>query len=313
MSVIQTQDRAVPLKYKHPVLFSEIDGVIHMPGATKEILQTVSKLETKNTDVIIATWPKSGTTWAMEIVWQIFNDAQISNTRIDQKVKFIELLYMPSSSGDFHSPEDVKKAFENLSSPRLLKTHLPYSLVPKGDINNNNGAKIIWVVRNPKDCAVSYYHHYNGFAILDCDCTWDEFFEHFMNGKLVGGCWFQYTREWWQHRHDPKILVIKYEDLKKDAKKTIQKIASFVNKPVNEKLLQRIVEQTTFRAMQNRPAFDHSWFGKKPGFEFNFIRKGKVGDWAKYFTDEQNKRFEERFDKEMKGSGLTMDFFNYTE
>jgi hypothetical protein len=142
--------------------------------------ETINKRKISNIMSFKSVFP--GTTWTMEIVWQIFNDAQISNTRIDQKVQFLELLFMPTPSGDPPLPDDVRMAFDDLPSPRLIKTHLPYELVPK-DATKKNGPKIILVVRNPKDCAVSYYHHYTGFAVLECDCSWDEFFEHFMNGK----------------------------------------------------------------------------------------------------------------------------------
>jgi hypothetical protein len=51
---------------------------------------------------------------------------------------------------------DISK-LDNIPSPRPLNTHLPYRWLPKQHIEN--GGKIVHVLRNPKDVAVSFYHH----------------------------------------------------------------------------------------------------------------------------------------------------------
>ena len=43
--------------------------------------------------------------------------------------------------------------------------------------------------------------------------------------------------------------------------------------------------------------------GKPP-----FIRKRIVGDWKNYFTEAQNKRFDEEYARRMRGTGLDFDF-----
>jgi hypothetical protein len=50
---------------------------------------------------------------------------------------------------------DISK-LDNIPSPRPLNTHVPYRWLPKQHIEN--GGKIVHVLRNPKDVAVSYYH-----------------------------------------------------------------------------------------------------------------------------------------------------------
>jgi len=118
----------------------------------------------------------------MEILWEIYNNAKIDDTRIDQKVQFLETLCMPSSPNNQVTADDVIKSYEDLPSPRLLKTHLHYEWVPQGEGEDDN-PRIVLLIRNPKDCVVSYYHHYTGFGILECDCEWDEFFELFIDGR----------------------------------------------------------------------------------------------------------------------------------
>ena len=71
-----------------------------------------------------------------------------------------------------------------LPSPRLMKTHLPYSIIPKGE-NEETQCKYIYIARNPKDVAVSFFHFkenrkglpfgYNG--------PWEFFLNLFLDGK----------------------------------------------------------------------------------------------------------------------------------
>lgn len=44
----------------------------------------------------------------------------------------------------------------NLPSPRFLKSHLPLSLLPPSLLDT---CKVVYVARDPRDVAVSFYHH----------------------------------------------------------------------------------------------------------------------------------------------------------
>lgn len=47
---------------------------------------------------------------------------------------------------------------QTMSRPRFIKSHLPLHFLPKQLWTVK--PKIIFVLREPKDTAVSYYHHY---------------------------------------------------------------------------------------------------------------------------------------------------------
>lgn len=64
-------------------------------------------------------------------------------------------------------------------SPRFVKSHLPKDLLPTQIWEKK--AKVIFVVRNPKDVAVSNYHHYKLFHTYEG--TLNEFLEAFLDDK----------------------------------------------------------------------------------------------------------------------------------
>jgi len=81
-------------------------------------------------------------------------------------------------------------------------------------------------------------------------------------------------------------------------------IAEFLNKPLTDELINRIAEQCRFKAMENNPSFKVTDEKDSP----SFLRKGVVGDWKNFFTQEQNEKFEKEVLEKLKGSGLEFDF-----
>ena len=51
------------------------------------------------------------------------------------------------------------EAIKQRPSPRLMTSHLPYRNVPKKHLAD--GGKFIHIIRNPKDVALSAFHHYS--------------------------------------------------------------------------------------------------------------------------------------------------------
>ena len=122
----------------------------------------------------------SGTTWVQEIVWQIYNEGAISSEHILKRVPFLET----ATHGKVPFPHP-----ETLPSPRLLKVHLSYKNTPKS-AGNDTQCKYIYVARNPKDVAVSYFHFMEALsknAGNGYNGPWEFFLKLFMegNGKFV--------------------------------------------------------------------------------------------------------------------------------
>lgn len=67
-------------------------------------------------------------------------------------------------------------------SPRVINSHLPFRLVPESMLNPGN--KIIHVMRNPKDVAVSCYnHHYSMHSLWKYDGNWAAYLQLFLQGQ----------------------------------------------------------------------------------------------------------------------------------
>ena len=85
----------------------------------------------------------------------------------------------------------------------------------------------------------------------------------------------------------------------------MEKIAKFVNNEISPETRDLIVQQTSFAAMKNSKHTNFSWFQGMKGD--GFIRKGQVGEWKNYFTDEQNELFDKVFKEKVEGTGIEFD------
>ena len=123
----------------------------------------------------------SGTTWVQEIVWQIFNDGKISEESVQSRYLILEKSQLFDRPGD--ESDRQKVSVTSRPSPRLIKSHLPYRVIPmsKEEVKRS---KYIYVARNPKDVAVSYYHFVLSFGPGSYfNGTWEFFAKLFLEGK----------------------------------------------------------------------------------------------------------------------------------
>ena len=133
-------------------------------------------LEVFGNDIWISSFPKCGTTWCQEMVWNIVNNLDFETAKsmiLDKRIPFLELSGLMEEK-HFESFTDQDKA-ENeavvdsieyckklTSRPRILKTHLHVEMLPKQV--NQKKPKVIYVARNPRDVVVSYYNHWRVLA-----------------------------------------------------------------------------------------------------------------------------------------------------
>ncbi|XP_055491769.1 amine sulfotransferase-like [Leucoraja erinacea] len=251
-----------------------------------EHLEKVHQFEIKETDVIAVTYPKSGTIWMQQILSLIYSDGDLSGVQSKQAIYRIPWMEVPINN------------FQELPSPRLCVTHLPYRLIPK-DLRKGNG-KVIYLTRNPKDIAVSLYHFQNYVTFLESPSKFEDFLEEFIDGDVIYSSWFDHIRDWYNHKDEFDFLFLSYEETKKDLRTTITKICDFLGRKLGEDKLDIVVEESTFKAMSNNPMANYKDLeNKNPNG--SFLRKGIIGDWKTHFTVAQSEKFDKIFQEKMKG------------
>lgn len=264
-----------------------------------EIYDEVEGFQAHPDDLLIATYPKSGTTWVSEIVDMIYKEGSLEKCRVEpiyMRVPFLESARPNMPSGI----EVLKKG----PRPCLIKTHLSLQMLPKSFLEKN--CKIIYMARNAKDVAVSYYHFYQMAKVHPDPGTWEEFLEQFMDGNVSFGSWYDHVKSWWDIRKKYRILYLFYEDMKEDPQREIQKIMEFLERPANDNLVKKIAHHTSFKEMsQNHMANYRSLPSSFMDHTISpFMRKGVAGDWKNHFTVAQNERFNENYQMQMKGTAL---------
>ncbi|XP_040295545.1 sulfotransferase 1C1-like [Bufo bufo] len=272
----------------------DIGGVALLKGIC-DVWDTIYNFQARDGDIVVVSYPKSGTTWMQEILDLIVQGGDVEKSMRAPgfvKVPFLEMGHTSLAVAD------------NLPSPRVLKSHLPVQLMPPSFWEKD--VKIVYVARNPKDCMVSYYYFYKMDQTLPDPGTWDNFFSMFMAGNVTWGSWFDHVLGWWKAKDKHKILYVFYEDMIEDSRREVQKVVRFLGEDFSEDVVQKILQHTSFKAMKSNPMAN---FTSLPDSVFDqsvtsFMRKGIVGDWKNHFLESQNIVFDEEYKKKMEGSGL---------
>ena len=94
----------------------------------------------------------------------------------------------------------------------------------------------------------------------------------------------------------------------KDHRGHVVKIADFLGHSLSEKAIDLIVEKSTVKEMFPKykvmDVEDPTWNTDRSFF----IRKGKVGDWVNYFSNEQSEYVDEKCRQLLEPLGLTYDY-----
>ncbi len=275
-------------------------------------MEAVADLEVYEDDIFIVTPAKSGTTWTQEIVWLMLNDVDLEGAKVNQfyRVPFIEIHgIIPPDPRSY--PEGEPKNQENRvwfqahsleyirrqKRPRIIKTHLPLSLLPKDVLQKK--CKVIFVARNPKDVSVSLFYH---FGLRDgLNCQDNDLLEHFVRLFMKGGITWTpivpMTLEAWQMRRQSNVLFYTYEQMQSNLDGVLDKLMKFLGVTLTEEKLQQLKDAVSFGRIKTNP-----YVNKADELGASFIRKGVVGDWKNHFTPEFNKEFDEWLEQQLKGS-----------
>ncbi|CAL8405381.1 unnamed protein product [Arctogadus glacialis] len=228
MAESEAETPSTPIEFESK--YFEFDGV-RLPPFCRGKMDDIANFSLRSSDIWIVTYPKSGTSLLQEVVYLVSQGAdpdEIGLMNIDEQLPVLEY------------PQPGLDIIQELTSPRLIKSHLPYRFLPAA--MHSGEAKVIYMARNPKDLVVSYYQFHRSLRTMSYRGTFQEFCRRFMNDKLGYGSWFDHVQEFWEHRMDSNVLFLKYEDMYKDPGSLVEKLAGFLGVACDKAQLEGLVE-----------------------------------------------------------------------
>nr|XP_048288553.1 sulfotransferase 1B1-like [Myodes glareolus] len=277
-------------------LLHKYKGILFSAMSSEGLLDSLDTFDAREDDIFLVSYPKSGTHWVAKIIENIPNVGMT--------------LTSPIEWGDVSKLEEL----EMVPKRRVIPTHLSYEMIP-GTVKQKQ-CKIVYIIRNPKDTAVSLFHYYKDNPNLPSPETWAAFLELFLKGDVVYGSWFDHVLSWEKHKNDKNVLFLFYEEMKKDFVKSLNKITAFLDIDVNDSDISKIARNTSFSEMKNNAVKEncdpnHTICALTSDRNLVF-RKGVVGDWINYFTPKQRSVFDELFTEKMKHSDVGRCLKEYT-
>ncbi|XP_067929955.1 amine sulfotransferase-like [Watersipora subatra] len=232
-------------------------------------------------DVIIVTYPKTGTNFTFEIVVSIYKELGLipRNLASMKAVIPFEMVGVKGFTGN--------SGFER-PSPRIFVSHLPLDLF--SPMVREGKVKVIHCYRNPKDVVCSMFPFLKKMGAIAPNVSWNEFFYWFMEGNVIPGSYFKFLKEWYPYRNNPNMLTLQFEDMKKDLKSNVERIAELLDVKLSPQQLETIVTGNTFENKKKELGSNHPVY-----------RKGKTGGWKSDLTVEQNEMLDEWIQREMEG------------
>lgn len=242
-------------------------------GAVKYPLTWLQHRGLTAADVLIASYPRAGSTWLRFMLFEI----------------------LTKQSADFESVDKVIAGVgKHFSSPallpgngRLLQTHEPYRVEYK---------KAVYLVRDVRDVIVSEYYfcqrlefHKDGF---------ENFFHKFLLGQVNKyGFWADHVSSWLDAYNATSIpiLLIKFENMRQDPEGTLLEILSFLGVKSDPLVVRRAIENNTVKKMQKKEDKSAKFSNNSNGIRF--ISKGGVGNGKQFLSAQQLKHLEQLTEK----------------
>jgi hypothetical protein len=306
----------------------------YLPFAPKSSL----KERSAPADVLLTSFPKSGTTWLKALAFATARrsvhsplDGAAGHPLLSSSshdcVRFLDTLrFLESDDGN------------TTAQPRLLSTHLPYSLLPRrataddgGGGGGGSGCRIVYIARDPKDTLVSAWHFDAGLrrsaaaegrerATAGAAMEFEEAFELYCQGHGGMGPQWEHVREYWEasKRTPGSVLFLRYEEMLQDPAGNLKKMAEFMGCPfsaaeddagVARSILELCsLDKQRSLAVNKTGAYVNVMEGVVVTTAVenkHFFRKGIIGDWRNHMTPEMAARLDGIVEEALKGSGFT--------
>lgn len=258
----------------------------------------------RDSDIIIATYSKCGTTWMQRIVGMLVFQSAAPQPIWDLSPWPDMRLFGPIE-------EELAKA-EAQTHRRFFKTHLPFDALPI-----YAGVKVIHVARDGRDAAMSLHNHLSNFnaatreglnAISRADPKFRDdypatpkdpatFFSDWVDDGGSQGDdgtgFYCVENSYWSQRSNADVLLVHYNDLKADRDGEMRRIARFLGIETPDPLWRDMVAAAGFDVMKEQgaaliPAADLLWEGGAS----RFLNKGTNGRWQSVVSAADLQRYD---------------------
>ncbi len=241
-------------------------GALSRLGYDKRFLPKVSYSD----DVFLVSFPKSGNTWVRFLLGNILTGNQCHFGNVDKIVPEV-----------FRNRDEC----DSLPRPRIMKSHLPYT----AQMN-----RVIYVVRDGRDVAVSYYFHLLKKKKLKKSVSFDKYLSSFNRGLLNPrfGSWSGHVLSWLDHWSADSLLIT-YENLKNDTDGEFAKILDFIGLKKTYGEISAAIAASDFNKMkaleQEQSHLYHDFVGTDVSIPF--MRAGRTEGWRAFFSEQAEKEF----------------------
>ena len=246
-------------------------------------------------DVFLVSYPRSGNTWTRFLLGNlIYQDAAVTFSNIESRIPEIYF--------------NRDRFLRQLPRPRMLKSHESFQ---------PHYPRVIYIVRDPRDVAVSFYHHNVKARNIPDDYPMASFVPRFIAGEFDRrfGSWRDNVLSWTLLRRDDQgFLMLRYEDLKSDTANVLANVVAFLDRcsfreiNSNSGALQRTIDLSSPEKMR---AFEKQEAGgwvltKGTRSDKPFVRSATAGGWKSQLAPESVDAIESAWGDLMRNLGYEL-------
>jgi sulfotransferase family protein len=246
-------------------------------------------------DIFLVSYPRSGNTWTRFLLGNLIDQNNpVTFSNIEARIPEIYF--------------NRDRVLRQLPRPRMLKSHESFQ---------PHYPRVIYIVRDPRDVAVSFYHHNVKARNIPDDYPMVQFVPRFIAGEFDPkfGSWRDNVLSWTAVRKDDsRFLQLRYEDMKRDTAGVLATVVAFLNRgsfrriDSNPEALRRTIELSSpenMRALEKQEA--SNWvLTKGTRSDKPFIRSATSGGWKTQLDPESVEAIESAWSSLMQELGYEL-------
>jgi hypothetical protein len=224
----------------------------------------------RDADAFVASYPKSGNTWLRFMLGQLLSDEEMGFDAVK--------VVIPPVGAHRHGPRVLP------GGGRLIKTHESY---------RDPYRTAIYMVRDGRDVAISYYHHQLRQGTFEGEFS--TFLTRFLDGRADAyGVWHEHVASWLDSpiARRGNLEVVRYESMRRDPLETMKRVLKALGVGASDEKVRAIIEANTMERMRRKEG--SATVVKTKRGDIPIVRKGSPGEWREVFSERDHENFLER-------------------